>query len=216
MSATRRTSVVGKKGKQAAPEEPAESPEAVALRAAQQQVSSLQEALRSSTAKLEEREAENSTLQQELKSSKSKTSEMHRSLAKRLMHIAMLERTIEEQKRKEQTLTNELVKHTQMLDQVMNFRDKESAREFNELLQENAELTEKCERWKERAKELQQERWGFVQKFRSAQVQARQLGHSAATGTVVADPAKALTPHEDGASDDDDDDQDGNGSDDDW
>ena len=152
MSATRRTSVVGKKGKQAAPEEPAESPEAVALRAAQQQVSSLQEALRSSTAKLEEREAENSTLQQELKSSKSKTSEMHRSLAKRLMHIAMLERTIEEQKRKEQTLTNELVKHTQMLDQVMNFRDKESAREFNELLQENAELTEKCERWKERAK----------------------------------------------------------------
>jgi hypothetical protein len=85
-----------------------------------------------------------------------------------------LKQRLEEQKVKEQGLVNQLVKHTQMLDQVMNFRDKESSREYHELLHENADLSAKCERWRERAQMLQQERWSFVKKWQDAKAEAEE------------------------------------------
>ena len=81
-------------------------------------------------------------------------------------------------------LEEELSKHSHMMDAVMNFRDKEGANDMNELLHENADLSEKLERWKERAQTLQQERWGFVQKWRQAKLEAKEAGAQYSEGCV--------------------------------
>ena len=60
-------------------------------------------------------------------------------------------------------------------------RDKESAKDYHELIHENVELGERCERWKERAEMLQQERWGFVAKWR----EGKMAGLSLAQGRKV-------------------------------
>ena len=62
-----------------------------------------------------------------------------RSGAKRLIQIAMLERQLESEQTRNQTMVEELVKQTQMMDRVLNFRDQECARDTTELLHENAE-----------------------------------------------------------------------------
>lgn len=82
-----------------------------------------------------------------------------------------LETTIDTMGARETELEEELAKHSSMMDQVMNFRDKESAHDIHELQHENADLTAQLERWKERAQSLQQERWTFVQKFRAAKAE---------------------------------------------
>lgn len=42
----------------------------------------------------------------------------------------------------------------------------------------DAELADKCARWKERAQLLQQERWSFVQKWRAEKIAATEAGTS--------------------------------------
>ena len=89
------------------------------------------------------------------------------------MHlISLAEQELEGERAKGKRMVDELVKQTKMMDLVINFRDQECARDVNELTHENTELSEKLEIWKERAQMLQQERWGFVQKFRAARAQA--------------------------------------------
>ena len=117
---------------------------------------------------IEERDQEIARLHEELRSVRDKNAETFRSSARRMAQIALLERSIENGKRREAQLEHELERHGSMMDQVLNYRDKESAGELAELRHENAELSAKMERWKERAQQLQQERWSFVQKWKVA------------------------------------------------
>jgi len=174
------------KGKSKVTIEPASEPvgvsegggDAAAATQLKQQVAELQAALRSSEQKLAERDRELKELKEETAGSVEKIADANRSSARRLAQIRVLETTLETQKRREQTLENELVKHTKMMDSVMNYRDKECMKEYNEMLHDNAELAEKCARWKERAQMLQQERWGFVQRWRKEKLAALEAGRS--------------------------------------
>lgn len=172
----------------------------------QRQVSDAQ-LLREANEELANRAHSQAALEQQLQEARERSESLMRSGAKRLVQIATLEQQLEDERGRSKRLTDELVKQTKMMDLVINFRDQECAREVNELTHDNTELAEKLDVWKERAQMLQQERWGFVQKFRAAKAQAGEGGN-----------AEAL----DGASaefDDDDDDDDEpaeGGSDDDW
>lgn len=137
------------------------------------------------------------TLEQELRTAKDKQAELMRSGAKRLIQIAMLERQLESEQTRNQTMVEELVKQTQMMDRVLNFRDQECARDTTELLHENAELKQQLDVWKERAQTLQQERWGFVQKFRTAKA-----GGADAAGAAVED-SSSEEEEDEGERDDD-------------
>ena len=59
--------------------------------------------------------------------------------------------------------------------------------------------------WKERAQTLQQERWGFVQKFRSAKAQAGQRGAEATDGMDATSGDMEEDDEEDEEEEDDDD-----------
>lgn len=116
-------------------------------------------------------QAESSTeLQQQLAVAKDKHSALLRKNAKRLVQIATQQREIEGERNRNRLMVEEMVKQTKMLDLVMSFRDKESAKDYHEVLHENVELRERADRWKDRAELLQQERWGFVQKWREGKM----------------------------------------------
>ena len=126
-----------------------------------------------------------STWDKKTQEAKEKQTSLMRSGAKRLMHIAKLEKELEAERSKGKHMVDELVKQTKMMDLVINFRDQECARDVNELTHQNTELAEKLDLWKDRAQMLQQERWGFVQKFRAAKAQAG-VGGSAAFDSMSA------------------------------
>ena len=64
-----------------------------------------------------------------------------------------------------------------MMDLMLGFRDRESAAEMNELLHANTELSEDLERWQQRCREMQKERWGFVERWRSDKKSASEGQH---------------------------------------
>jgi hypothetical protein len=109
-------------------------------------------------------------LEQQLLEAKEKQAALVRSSAKRLVQIATLERELETERRKNQLMAEELMKQTQMMDRVLNFRDEECARDVNELTRDKMELAAQLEVWRDRARVLQQERWAFVRKFRCVSI----------------------------------------------
>lgn len=88
--------------------------------------------------------------------------------AKQVLQIAALEHELEKEQQHSKELQSELSHQNKMLEQVLSFRDSESASDLNGLLHENAELADQRDRWQERAEMLQQERWGFVKKWKDA------------------------------------------------
>lgn len=142
--------------------------DAAVARALQQQLSELQQQLRDAQEDIAKRDRTVSSLEQQLEESGKKHAVQLRANAKRLIQISTLDRALEAERARSKLMVDELVKQTRMMDLVITFRDRESARDVNELLQENMELSTKVDTWKERAQTLQQERWGFVQKFRAA------------------------------------------------
>ena len=169
-------------------------------------LSEVQQLLREANEELAKRARTQTTLEVQLQESKEKSASLMRSNAKRLIQITTLEQQLDKEKERNKLMMEELVKQTKMMDLVINFRDQECAREVNEMLHENTELTEKLDLWKERAQMLQQERWGFVQKFRAAK-------GSGADG-AAADGSVGNIVDED--EDDEDDDEPDAGSDEDW
>ena len=158
--------------------------------------------------KLDQKDKDISLLQQKLLESTTKQEDLFRLGAKRMIQIALLEDQLEKERTKTKEMAEQLEKQSQMMDLVINFRDQECARDVNELTHENLTLAGQVEVWKERAQGLQQERWGFVQKFRAAKSQAASGG-----GTGGFDK---MGEHDDDDDDDDDDDGEKDGSDDDW
>ena len=145
-------------------------------------------------------------LEQELASADDKHKELYRINAKRLIQIAALESQLAKEQEKNKELTVELEKQHSMMDLVISFRDKESAREFNELTHANVELAAKLDVWKERARRLQQERFGFVQKFRAAKNQAFKGDSTGGFDTIAANDSDEEDDPEEGAARDSDDD----------
>ena len=135
-------------------------------------VKELQQMLREANDELAKRAAAHAKMEQQLKEAQDKQADLVRSGAKRLVQIATLERQLEVERTRGKRMMDELVKQTKMMDLVLNFRDQECARDIGELTLENTELADKLDVWKERAQMLQQERWGFVQRFRSAKTEA--------------------------------------------
>jgi len=154
------------------------------------QTSELQQLLREAQDELTKRGRVQLVLEQQLQEAKAKQVDLMRSGAKRLLQIATLERELDAERGRGKRMMDELIKQTNMMDLVINFRDQECARDVNELTHENMELSEKLDVWRERAQMLQQERWGFVQKFRAAK-QATDVTNNAAFdaigGAAVAD-----------------------------
>jgi hypothetical protein len=188
------------------------------------QVKELKVALRKAEETLAARDHEMEMMRAETASSREKVADALRNSARRIAQVALLEATLEEQRRKEEMLEVELHKHSQMMDSVMNYRDKETSREYHEILREStqrrliepgqcacvrtcarpclhterlltcvwprrssslraladAELSEKCARWKQRAEMLQQERWEFVRKWKKERVEAIESNMEAA------------------------------------
>lgn len=156
--------------------------------------------------RLDEKEKDVTRLEQELASADDKHKELYRINAKRLIQIAALESQLAKEQEKNKELTVELEKQHSMMDLVISFRDKESAREFNELTHANVELAAKLDVWKERARRLQQERFGFVQKFRAAKNQAFKGDGTGGFDTIAANDSDEEDDPEEGAARDSDDD----------
>ena len=55
---------------------------------------------------------------------------------------------------------------------------------------ENMELQAKAEKWRLRARTLQEERWGFVQKWRAETSTAKEAAQAAAAAAIAAETAK--------------------------
>jgi len=185
----------------------ADSADAAAL-GAQRQVADLQQQLREANEEVAKRARAQLVLEQQLKESTEKHAALMRSGAKRLLQIAALERERDSERSRGKRMMDELVKQTQMMDLVINFRDQECARDVNELTQENMELSDKLDVWRERAEMLQSERWGFVQKVRGAK--ANGSGADAGTADAVGAGAVDEDDESDGGDEDDD------GSDNEW
>ena len=99
-----------------------------------QQAAELRRALQATEDELAARDRTVQLLRAEAEISREKVADALRSSARRLVQIKVLETTLEEQKRKEALLEDELYKQTRMMESVMNYRDKELSREYNELL----------------------------------------------------------------------------------
>ena len=70
--------------------------------------------------------------------------------------------------------------------------DRESAQQIQDLVYENLELQEKVEKWRLRARTLQEERWGFVQKWRTENFAASEASAVPDDGAAPAKPAAKL------------------------
>ena len=170
----------------------------------QRQVNELQQQLHEANVDIAKRTRSQAVLEQQMQEAKEKQTSLMRSGAKRLMHIAKLEKELEGERSKGKRMVDELVKQTKMMDLVINFRDQECARDVNELTHQNTELAEKLDLWKDRAQMLQQERWGFVQKFRAAQAQAGVGGSAAFDAMNAANVDDEPDDEDEGSADADD------------
>jgi chromosome segregation ATPase len=103
------------------------------------QVKELKVALRKAEETLAARDREMEAMRAETASSREKVADALRNSARRIAQVALLEATLEEQRRKEEMLELELHKHSQMMDSVMNYRDKETSREYHEILRESTQ-----------------------------------------------------------------------------
>ena len=92
---------------------------------------------------IEERGREIVQLREELLAERGKVAETFRNSARRAAQIAILEGKIANGKKREDQLEHELEKRDRMMDQVLNYRDKECASELSELRHENADLSSK-------------------------------------------------------------------------
>ena len=92
---------------------------------------------------IEERGREIVQLREELLAERGKVAETFRNSARRAAHIAIIEGQVASGKKREDQLEHELEKRDRMMDQVLNYRDKECASELAELRHENADLTSK-------------------------------------------------------------------------
>ena len=68
--------------------------------------------------------------------------------------------------------------------------DHESESQIQDLVYENMELQTKVEKWRLRARTLQEERWGFVQKWRADTNSAKEAATAAAKAAVAEETAK--------------------------
>lgn len=101
------------------------------------------------------------------------------------MQIATLERELEKERARGQSVMDELTKQTRMMDKVLDFRDAECSRETTDLIHENAELSKKLETWKERAQTLQRERYAPLRLELHAPRTARQLTRGASASLAA-------------------------------
>jgi hypothetical protein len=105
------------------------------------QTSELQQLLREAQDELTKRGRVQLVLEQQLQEAKAKQVDLMRSGAKRLLQIATLERELDAERGRGKRMMDELIKQTNMMDLVINFRDQECARDVNELTHENMELS---------------------------------------------------------------------------
>ena len=138
----------------------------------QAQVKDLQKQLRETKAELERKVHDLGNFDQQLGAAREQAANHTRLSAKRLIQIAAVEAELEKERARSTELSAELVKQTKMMDLVLNFRDQESGRDVAELTNQNIELRDQLEVWRERAQTLQEERWSFVARFRRGEVSA--------------------------------------------
>ena len=146
-------------------------------------INELQQQLKEANDEARTRAKAQSVLEEQLREAKEKHAQQVRIGAKRLIQITALDKELETERLRTKRMMDELVKQTKMMDLVLNFRDQECAREVSELTHDNNELNQKLDLWRDRANTLQQERWGFVQKFRAAKKEAGE-GNTAALDSM--------------------------------
>ncbi len=140
------------------------------------QIDEQQKQLTSRERVLGERDKRIALLQQQLSDEKEKNAALMQVNASRLVQISQMERSLESEANKQKLMLDDLSLQTRMMDALLGFRAREYSREMVELLHDKIDAQEKASKWKERARFLEHERGGFVQRWRTERRAARDAG----------------------------------------